>query len=69
MQHGPRKVAEIRKITPFFDSAKPLRLAFCAPIFPDERSPERGRTNTVACTKGRVDDETDIGILSSSAGV
>lgn len=51
MQRGPRKVAETSKITAFCDSAKPLRLACRAPIFLCERSPEWGRTNTVACTK------------------
>jgi hypothetical protein len=60
-------VAEIVTITPLCDSAKPLRLVCCAPIFLPYRSPKRGRSYTVACAKGRVDDEIDFGILSPSA--
>lgn len=48
---GPRKVAEIRKIPLFCDSAKPLRLVCRTPIFLLNRLPKRGRSNTVACVK------------------
>ena len=43
MRRGPQLVAEIVTITPLCDSAKPLRLVCCAPIFLPYRSPKRGR--------------------------